>query len=195
MIKSLAFATKDYFSLDSLVEPPATVVEDISRWKNNGSMTTAKPDLVRLNSGLWIWSFNGADAVIDVGNVAGGGNTRSIKTAVAWIYPDDNTSRSIMDLDGGTHSLELDASGDLTATGWSTPTRYVNAAVANAVAQDAWSLIVVTSATAISVTDFDIGKEASFFDGYQVMIKLYEDEWSLSDVIAFFENKRHYFGV
>jgi len=195
MIKELAFGTRNYYSLDSLVEPPTTVVEDISRWKNDGSMTNGKPDLVRLASGLWVWSFNGSDAVIDVGDVTGGGNTRAIKSALCWIYPDDNTTRSIMDLDGGTHSLELDGSGDLTATGWSTPTRYVNAAVANAVTVSVWSFIAVTTATAFDASDFDIGKEASYFDGYITIVRLYEEQLSASLIMQTFQKERHYFGV
>lgn len=195
MIKGLAFGTRNYYSPDSLAEPPTTVVEDISRWKNDGSMTNGKPDLVRLASGLWVWSFNGSDAVIDVGDVTGGGNTRAIKSALCWIYPDDNTTRSIIDLDGGTHSLELDGSGDLTATGWSTPTRYVNAAVANAVTISVWSFIAVTTATAISASDFDIGKEAGYFDGYIAIIRLLEDQLSAQEIADIHEKERHFFGV
>ena len=182
-----AFKSRDYIGS---VEPPATVLEDESRFGNNGSMVTAKPDLVQLPSGLWVFSYNGTDAVVDVGDIG-----RPVKTVCLWIYPDDNTTRSILDLDGGTHSLELDGSGDLTATGWTAPTRYVNAVVANAVAQSAWSFIAVTTATAIDVSDLHLGKEASYFDGYQALYKMLEYAVSAGQIASIYQAERHWFGV
>lgn len=93
------------------------------------------------------------------------GSLGSIKAAGAWVYPDDNTTRSIMDFDAGTHSIELDGSGDVTATGWDTPTIYVNGVVAAAVAQSAWSFVFVTTATAFTASAVVLGQEASYFDG------------------------------
>jgi len=184
----IVFEGQRYWSLDS-TEPPATALADVSRFGNDGSMTASKPDWVKLSSGLWVMSFNGADAVVDVGNIG-----QNMKTFLAWIYPDDNTTRSIADFDGGTISLELDASGDLTATGWTAPTRYVNAAVANAVTQSAWSFIAITTATAIDVSDFDIGKEASYFDGYMSPPVLINYALSLDKIQNIYESERRYFG-
>lgn len=186
-ITGYAFRSRDYIGS---AEPPATVLEDKSSFGNNGSMVDGKPDLVQRPSGLWVYSYNGIDAVIDVGDIG-----RSIKTVLLWIYPDDNTLRSILDLDGGTHSLELDGAGDLTATGWASPTRYVNAVVANAVAQSAWSFIAVTTATAIDVSDLDFGKEASYFSGYQVKYRLLEQVLSLDEIAAIYQAERSWFGV
>lgn len=186
-VKGYAFKSRDYIGS---VQPPATVLEDVSSRPHNGSMTTAKPDLIQLPTGIWIFRYNGSDAVVDVGDIG-----RNIKAVSLWIYPDDNTTRSIMDLDGGTHSLELDGSGNLTATGWASPTRYVNAVVANAVAQSAWSFIVVTTATAIDVNNLDLGKEASYFDGDQVKYILYEYVPALEQIDAIYQSERHWFNV
>ena len=182
----LVFKSRDYIGS---AEPPATVLEDEIRG-HNGSMTTGKPDLVQLPSGLWVYSYNGADAVVDVGDLE-----RNVRAVCLWIYPDDNTTRSILDLDGGTISLELNGSGDLTATGWTSPTRYVNAAVANAVVQSVWSFIAVITSTAIDASDVDLGKEASYFDGYQALYKMFEYAISAEFIAAIFQNERHWFGV
>jgi len=181
----LVFKSRDYIRS---AEPPATVLEDEIRG-HHGSMTTGKPDLVRHSSGLWVFSYNGTDAVVDVGDLE-----RNVRGICLWIYPDDNTERSILDLDAGTHSLELDASGDLTATGWTSPTRYVNALVANAVAQSAWSFIAVTTATAIDPSDVDLGKEASFFDGYQAKYKMFEYPPSKELLQAIYQDEKRWFG-
>lgn len=183
-----AFKSRDYVGT---VEPPATVLEDESRFGNNGSMTTAKPDLVQLPSGLWVYSYNGTDAVVDVGDTA-----RRIKSICLWINPDDNTTRALLDLDGGTNSVELDGSGDLTATGWSSPTFYVNAvAAAVAVTQDVWSFIVVTTATAILADNVDLGKEATFYSGRQARYKMFEYVLSAGKVQSIYQAERTWFGV
>jgi len=55
------FKSRDY---RTIVEPPATVLEDESRFGNDGTFFAAgKPDWVRLPSGLWVMSFDGADYV------------------------------------------------------------------------------------------------------------------------------------
>jgi len=172
-------------------EPAATVLEDVSRFGNDGSMTTAKPDWVRLPSGFWVMDFNGSDAVVDVGDIK-----QDIKTALLWANFDDITSRSLLDLDGGTHSVEIDGSSDITATGWSTPTIYVDAVVAAAIAAvSAWHFIAVTTATAFRVSDFDIGKEASYFDGKMINIVLLEPTLSAGQIKNIYESERWIFRV
>ena len=106
--------------------------------------------------------FDGTTAYVDIGNVGA-----TLKSFSCWIKPGDVTTRSIADFDGGTHSIEIDGAGDITATGWTSPTIYVNgSAVDPAVTVDAWSHIVVTTATGFTVSDFDIGREATaYFDG------------------------------
>lgn len=182
----LVFKSRDYIGS---VEPPATVLEDESRFGNNGSMTTAKPDLVQLPSGLWVFSYNGTDAVVDVGNLK-----RNIKAVCLWIYPDNHT-RALLDLDGGTHSIEIDANSDITATGWASPTIYVDAVVAAAITLSKWNFVAVTTATAIDANDVDLGKEASYFDGYQALYKMFGYAPSAAKLAAIFQAERHWFGV
>lgn len=67
--------------------------------------------------------------------------------------------------------------------------------MANAVTQSAWSFITVTTATAIVVTDFDLGEEASYFDGYIALPKLWNRVPSPQEIADMYEEERHYFGV
>ncbi len=174
------------------VEPSATVVTDVSRWGKNGSMTDAKPDLVRIPRGLWVYDFNGSDAVIDVGDI-----NRKIMAVSFWANFDDITSRSLLDLDGGTHSVEVDGSSNITATGWSSPTIYVNAVATPAIAATGtWYKILVTTATRFEVSDFDIGKEASYFDGKMALLVLYEYAPSAGqEKVKYEAQRKDWFGV
>lgn len=143
------------------LEPDATTLYDVSGRGHNGTFKgSGEPAWTQLESGLWVNSYDGSDDIITVGDIES-----LMQSVLIWIYPDDNTTRSILDFDSGTHSIEFDGSGDLTATGWSSPTRYVNGAVANAVTQSSWNFLAVTTATAFTVSAFIIGQEASFYDG------------------------------
>jgi len=104
--------------------------------------------------------YNGTSSKVIVG-----GTITGVKSATFWIYPNDNTTRSIMDFDAGTHSIEMDGSGDITATGWTSPTIYVNGVAAAAITQSAWNHVRVTTGTAFNATALVLGQETSYFDG------------------------------
>jgi len=168
--------------------PGVVTLVDHSRYRNDGAMTDVT--WTQLPSGLWVLDFNGTSSIVDYGNTH-----TNIKSALLWIYPNDNTSRSIIDFDGGTHSLELSAGGDLTATGWAAPTIYVNGIVAAAVSQSNWSCIAVTTATAFSASALVFGQEASFFDGKMGIIVLHDYVLSAGQILKRVEATRHLFGV
>ncbi|MBA7625923.1 hypothetical protein ES703_33357 [subsurface metagenome] len=64
----LVFKSRDYIGS---VQPPATVLEDESRWGNNGTFKAdGEPDWVQLPSGLWVQDFDGSDDEIALGNAA-----------------------------------------------------------------------------------------------------------------------------
>ena len=103
--------------------------------------------------------FNGVDGYIDVGDISA-----SCNTIAFWILP-GSTTESLIDLDGGTHTVSISA-GTVTATGWSSPTIYVNGIVSSTVVADLPSFIVITTGTGFSVSDLDIGRiSASYYDG------------------------------
>lgn len=161
---------------------------DVSRYGH--TVTDANMTYSQLSGELYVATFNGTSSKITLGDLG-----RNINTCIVWIYPDDNTTRSILDLDGGTTSLELDGSGDLTATAWSTPTRYVNAVVANAVSQSVWSMIAVTTATGIDASSVVIGNEATWYDGNVGLFRLLEYPLSASQIFKIFQAERSLFGV
>lgn len=190
MSKGTGIIWKERLHIGSVIP---TSVEDESRWGNDGTLSKSNGVLasyIRLPSGLWVKELDGIGAYVDIGDIG-----HSMKAVLAWIYPDDNTSRAIADFDGGTHSIELDGSGDLTATGWAAPTTYVNGVAAAAVAQDAWSLVSVITATSFLVSDFDIGREASYFDGKIGPLVLLSYAPSLGKIAAIFQAAGHWFGV
>lgn len=60
----LVFKSRDYIGT---AEPPATVLEDESRFGNDGAFLGAgQPNWVQLPSGLWVTSFDATDDVITV---------------------------------------------------------------------------------------------------------------------------------
>ena len=110
---------------------------------------------------------------VDVGNTGIGANLYSVSF---WIYPDSVVSQNIMDFDAGTHKITTDASGNLTANGWSSPTYYKNGIVTTSPSLTAstWQHIMITTATAFSPSDTDFGRvSASYFDGRLDEIKFY----------------------
>jgi len=161
---------------------------DVSRYGH--TVTDTSMTYTKLPSGLYVPVFNGTSGKITLGDLG-----LNVQSCIVWIYPDDNTTRSILDLDGGTTSLELDGSGDLTATAWSTPTRYVNSVAANAVAQSVWSMIAVTTATGIDASSVVIGNEASWFDGNMGLFKLFDYALTASQIYGIYQSERSWFGV
>ena len=184
--KGIAFIDRPY---RGSVTP--TLTPDRSRWKNHGTWNAVTA--TRLDGRLWVASLTGsATSYIDVGNVG-----RDVKGVGIWVYPDSITSKSFMDLDGGTHSLETDGNGDVTATGWSSPTFYVNAvAAATRLTISAWNFVVVTTATAFAASNFDIGREAAaYWDGLIALTTLFEDAPAAEIIDAIYQDQRPYFGV
>jgi len=173
------------------LEPDATTLYDLSRYKNNGTMLGAgEPNAVQLPRGLWVWDFDGTDDIITIGNTL-----QSIRSALLWIYPDDITTRSIVDFDSGTHSIEISGASAITATGWAAPTIYVNGVVAAAVALQTWACLAITTATAFAVSALILGQEASFYDGKIGLIILYNYALTAGQVLNRYESTRWLFGV
>lgn len=167
------------------IEP--TRLPDRSRFGNHGTYTNITD--VQLPSGLWVRECNGTSSKVDVGDIA-----NPVKSVGLWVYPDNHT-RSIMDLDSGTHSIEIDASSDITATGWSSPTIYVNGAVAAAITLSKWNFVFVTTATAIDVSNLDIGTEATWYDGKFALSQMFSHVLSAGQTKKLFEAERHWFGA
>jgi len=184
-VKDLVFEERRY---TGSITPTRTY--DKSRHNNHGTWNTVTA--FQIDSGLWVASLTGAaTSYIDVGNIG-----ESIQSACLWLFPDNIISQSFMDLDGGTHSLETDGSGDVTATGWATPTFYVNAIAATRLVVSTWNFVVVTTATAFTASDFDIGREAAaYFDGYVALCKLFGHALTVEEIVDILEEEKPLFGI
>jgi len=125
------------------------------------------------------YKFNGTSSYIDVGDT----NT-NIKSVGFWIYVNSLTE-DIMDLDGGTHTIEV-TNRTITATGFVSPTVYTDSVIASDLTIG-WHHIFITTATAIDVNNLDIGKETNYLDGYMQDVQMYTEELSFSDVYRIYK--------
>ena len=122
--------------------------------------------------------FNGTNSYIDIGNTG-----QTVKSISFWIKP-ATTTEDIIDLDGGTHTIEV-SGGTLTATGFSSPTIFVDGVEATALSAGVWQHVVISTAAGFSASNMDIGRvSASYFDGQLVDVRLYSDERNLGFVSA-----------
>lgn len=81
----VVFSSRSYIGS---AEPPATVLEDTSRFGNDGAFLSAgNPDWIQLPSGFWVMDFDGSDYV-DLGSTFQSLGRTSHSWEV-WVKPDD----------------------------------------------------------------------------------------------------------
>ncbi len=149
-----------------VMTPQNGLIKDLSDKVNDGTITGGPTIETRLLGDFM--RFDGVDDFIDIGNTG-----QTIKTIAFWVNPTTITE-DIIDLDGGTHTIEV-ASGTLTATGFTSPTIYVDGAVSSSLAAGLMQRVVITTDTGFAASDLDIGKETGFFDGLIGDVQLYSD--------------------
>lgn len=119
-------------------------------------------------------SFDGADDYVDIGDTG-----IIMKTVSFWIKPDSATE-DIIDLDGGTHTVAI-SGGNVSASGFASPTIYVNTITNGTVTAGSWNHIMITTNTGITASNMDIGRiGAGYFGGQVDEIRLYN--YILTDV-------------
>lgn len=137
-------------------DPTNSQTLDISENGLNGGFTGSN---LTKNSNKLGYNFPGTDEFLDVGDTS-----QNIKT-VAFLCNPGSTTENMMDLDAGTHTIEV-GTGTITATGFVSPTIYVDGEVSSALDSGRYQLIVVTTDTAIDTDDLDIGRiAASYYTG------------------------------
>jgi len=149
-------------------EGVGTTVYDWSGNENEGTMTNmdASTDWVTGKVGKAL-DFDGSDDYIDIGDTG-----IDINSVSFWLKQ-DYTDANIIDLDGGTHTVTISDS-NATATGFSSPTIYIDGENKTTLPDNAWHHVLITTATAIDANDFDIGRIASdYFIGQIDEVKLY----------------------
>ncbi len=120
-------------------------------------------------------TFNGTSDKITVTAAV-----NTIRSACLWIKPTDITSRSIVDFDSGTHSIEMDGSGDVTATGWDSPAIAVSG---TGLVVNEWNFIAVATPTAFDGTAVVLGKEASFYAGVMGKALVYSRTLDVHEIL------------
>jgi len=126
-------------------------IDDLSSNGNDGSFTSTP---FFSTNGL---NFDGVDDAISVG-----ATSQTIKSVIVLMNP-RTTTEDVLDLDAGTHTLEF-STGTLTATGFATPTRYVDG-LAGTTVTTASTMVGATTATGFAADNLIIGNETLFFEG------------------------------
>lgn len=119
--------------------------------------------------------FDGTDDAINFGATG-----LTVKTVALLLKP-NTTTEDIADLDGGTHTIEVGA-GTVTATGFSSPTIYVNGLLSSTLVAGTSQTIIITTATGISASAFHVGTETTFFDGVISAVITSADELTATEV-------------
>lgn len=98
--------------------------------------------------------------------VTGSSIVNSVSSIAFWIKPNTIATQGIMNLDGGTHKISTDASGNVTATGFTSPTYYLNGVSVSTLTlvQNQWNYVVITTGTTFNTTSsFTIGTDGTNF--------------------------------
>uniref|UniRef100_A0A6M3J419 Putative lectin/glucanase superfamily protein n=1 Tax=viral metagenome TaxID=1070528 RepID=A0A6M3J419_9ZZZZ len=148
------------------MKPQGTTIVDLTTNKNGTVVGGVSHENTILGHAL---KFDGSTGYVDVGDTS-----QTAKTVAFWVKG-ATTTEDFMDLDGGTHTIEA-AAGTITATGFDTPTIYVDGAAGTAFTADTWHRIVITTATGFAVSNLDIGKETIFLEGKMTAPEIWSDE-------------------
>ena len=101
--------------------------------------------------------FNGTSDVISALALTGGTAVQSVDF---WVYP-ITTTEYFVDLNGSAYVWAN--AGTVTATGFTSPTIYVNGLVSSAIVAGQWQHIAVTTGTALNASVPKIGKTTTNF--------------------------------
>ena len=114
---------------------------------------------------------DGTNDKVDIGDTG-----ETIKTIIVWIKA-DTTTEKIIDFDSGTHVLEI-STGTVTATGFDTPTTYIDGYSTNdTVAASVWVMVAATTATGFAADDMDLMLSAgTYFGGEMSNVIIYTQE-------------------
>ncbi len=159
---------------------PTSETNLVSYYKfNETSGTSASDASQNTNTGTLNGGFNFTDnadpsaaffgpkncLVFDGSNeyVAIGSGPSSLNTVELWVYP-ETTSVYLLDLNGSAY-IWIN-SGTVTATGFTSPTIYVDGHETTTVSADKWQHIAVTTSSSIDANNLDIGRQGSnYFKG------------------------------
>ena len=112
--------------------------------------------------------FDGSGDYIDIGS-----GPSSVKTVEFWVNS-ASTTEYLIDLNGSAYISV--SSGTITATGFTSPTIYVNGEASTTLTASSWLHIAVTTSTAVDASNFDLGRQGSnYFEGKLDEVRLWSD--------------------
>lgn len=123
------------------------------------AIVTSLPTIVASPRGVGkAIQFDGSDDKIALGDIS---HLGTVKSVAIWVYL-ETTTEQIIDLDGGSTYIHASA-GTITATGFTSPTIYVDGVVSSAITAAGWHFVVVTTGTAVSPTSVQFATDNTDF--------------------------------
>lgn len=139
-----------------------------------GGATSTATTVGKLGQGF---EFDGSDDYLSMGAVG------NIQTVAFWLRVEDRTSREIIQLISGGEQIELNGSSQVTATGFSGATVYVDGSTSSTVVDSGWRHVVVTNSSPINSTSLVIGNAGgSFLEGVIDDVRVYDRALTASEV-------------
>lgn len=130
-------------------EGSGTTVNDLSGNANSGTITGATYTAGKIGKGL---NFNGGtDQVGSIPSIA------TVKTVEFWVNPTSSTA-SFMDINVTTPAYVSSSAGTVSATGFTSPTIYVNGVSGGTLTTNAWNHVAVITNTALTGSAIKIGR-------------------------------------
>jgi len=146
----------------------------------------AEPNGAKLFTGKAL-SFDGTgdSYYVDFGNTGVG-----LKTLAFWINL-DSTTEKVLQLTS-TQSVEV-SSGTITLNGtWTGSTIYVDATATSTIADSNWKRVVITTTSAITVNDLELGRIGSSYGDFILSdLQIFDSAWTQADVTFDYNNPQH----
>ncbi len=165
-----------YWKLD---EGYGTTANDSSSYNNDGTLTNMS---TIGTSTAWTTGkvkgalqFDGVDDYINVGNV-----NRTVNSVSFWLNAKSLT-KDIIDFDGGTHYLTV-SNGTLSATGFTSPSIYVNGKTGTKIQANNWYYITVTTATGFTASNLKLGMQTTYWQGSLDEVKIFNYALSAAQI-------------
>jgi len=153
-------------------------------FESSGSDTSGNSNNATLYTGKAL-SFDGVNDYVDFGNTGVG-----LKTLAFWINL-DSTTEKVLQLTS-TQSVEV-SSGTITLNGtWTGSTIYVDATATSTIAASNWKRVVITTTSAITVNDLELGRIGSSYGDFILSdLQIYDTAWTQDDVTFDYDNPQH----
>lgn len=183
---SLATGLVGHWTLDGKNVPWTSAIAGTALDSSGNSYTGTLTNMARTTSPTrgtvgQALSFDGSDDYVDRGT-----GPTSVNSVAFWVYP-ETTTEYFINLTSTSDYIWANA-GTVTATGFTSPTIYVDGAVSSTLVANRWQHVVVTSSTSENASNLDIGRTAdvNYLQGKMDDVRMY------SRVITAAEIKRLY---